>query len=79
MFLRFDNSNIINYIIEYYMATYVRGILFGLFGTAIADTLIWEDQFDKLDFSKWQHEITMGGGGNWEFEWYTNNRTNSFV
>lgn len=21
----------------------------------------------------------MGGGGNWEFEWYTNNRTNSFV
>lgn len=21
----------------------------------------------------------MGGGGNWEFEYYTNNRTNSFV
>jgi beta-glucanase (GH16 family) len=21
----------------------------------------------------------MGGGGNWEFEWYVNNRTNSFV
>ena len=21
----------------------------------------------------------MSGGGNWEFEWYTNNRTNSFV
>jgi hypothetical protein len=21
----------------------------------------------------------MGGGGNWEFEWYTNNRTNSYV
>ena len=53
--------------------------LLGLAGIAAADTLIWEDQFDKLDFSKWQHEITMGGGGNWEFEWYTNNRTNSFV
>jgi hypothetical protein len=21
----------------------------------------------------------MGGGGNWEFEWYVNNRSNSFV
>ena len=60
------------------MAT-LRGIIFGMFGTALADTLIWEDQFDTLDFSKWQHEITMSGGGNWEFEWYTNNRTNSFV
>ena len=61
------------------MAQYLRGALLTLFGTAIADTLIWEAQFDKLDFSKWQHEITMGGGGNWEFEWYSNNRTNSFV
>lgn len=44
-----------------------------------AETLVFEDNFDKLDFTKWQHEITMGGGGNWEFEMYTNNRTNSFV
>lgn len=58
---------------------YARGVLLCMFGTAIADTLVWEDQFEFLDFSKWQHEITMGGGGNWEFEWYTNNRTNSFV
>jgi beta-glucanase (GH16 family) len=29
--------------------------------------------------STWEHEITMSGGGNWEFEYYTNNRTNSFV
>ena len=27
----------------------------------------------------WEHEITMGGGGNWEFEMYINNRTNSYV
>ena len=53
--------------------------LLGLIGVASAETLIWEDQFDKLDFSKWQHEISLSGGGNWEFEWYTNNRTNSFV
>lgn len=61
------------------MAANLRGVLLMLFGTAIADTLIWEDQFDKLDFKKWSHEVTLGGGGNWEFEWYTNNRTNSFV
>ena len=61
------------------MASYARGMLLTMFGSALADTLIWEDQFDKLDFSKWSHEITMSGGGNWEFEWYTNNRTNSFV
>ena len=61
------------------MAKLLRSLLPSLFGSAMADTLIWEDQFDKLDFSKWSHEVTMGGGGNWEFEWYTNNRTNSFV
>jgi len=30
-------------------------------------------------FTNWKHEITLGGGGNWEFEAYLNNRTNSFV
>jgi len=44
-----------------------------------AEKLVWEDNFDKLDFTKWQHELTMSGGGNWEFEQYWNNRTNSFV
>jgi len=29
--------------------------------------------------SKWKHEITESGGGNWEFEVYVNNRSNSFV
>lgn len=27
----------------------------------------------------WSHEITLAGGGNWEFQMYSNNRTNSFV
>ena len=57
----------------------IRKTLYLAFGTAIADTLVWSDDFDTLDFTKWQHEITMGGGGNWEFEMYYNNRTNSFV
>ena len=25
--------------------------------------LIFEDEFDKLDFKTWQHEFTAGGGG----------------
>jgi hypothetical protein len=41
--------------------------------------LLFADEFDSLDFNKWQHEITMGGGGNWEFQVYSNNRQNSFV
>ncbi len=30
--------------------------------------LIFEDNFDTLDFNMWQHEITLAGGGNWEFQ-----------
>ncbi|KAI8990013.1 concanavalin A-like lectin/glucanase domain-containing protein [Pilobolus umbonatus] len=41
--------------------------------------LVFEDHFNKFNFKNWQHEITLSGGGNWEFEWYTNNRSNSFV
>jgi len=43
------------------------------------EKLVWSDEFDTFDLSVWKHELTMGGGGNWEFEYYTNNRTNSFV
>ncbi|CAG0884835.1 unnamed protein product [Cyprideis torosa] len=41
--------------------------------------LIFEDDFDFLDLYTWQHEKTASGGGNWEFQIYQNNRTNSFV
>ncbi|CAD7089077.1 unnamed protein product [Hermetia illucens] len=41
--------------------------------------LIFEDNFDWLDQGKWQHEVTLGGGGNWEFQWYVNDRRNSYV
>jgi len=40
---------------------------------------VWSDEFDEFDLSRWQHEITAGGGGNFEFEYYTNNRSNSYV
>lgn len=48
-------------------------------GSALAapqEVLIWSDEFNTLNLSKWKHEITMGGGGNWEFEYYINNRSN---
>ena len=48
-------------------------------GAKAAERVIFEDDFKFLNFTTWQHEITMSGGGNWEFEYYTNNRTNSFV
>jgi len=41
--------------------------------------LVFEDNFDKLNLDNWEHEITAGGGGNWEFQYYLNNRTNSYV
>jgi len=41
--------------------------------------LIFEDTFDYFDLDVWEHEITAGGGGNWEFQYYGNNRTNSYV
>ncbi|XP_062537645.1 beta-1,3-glucan-binding protein-like [Armigeres subalbatus] len=41
--------------------------------------LIFEDNFDRLDLDKWEHEHTLGGGGNWEFQYYLNSRQNSYV
>ncbi|ELT90436.1 hypothetical protein CAPTEDRAFT_222704 [Capitella teleta] len=41
--------------------------------------LIFEDTFDTLDLDTWEPEKTMGGGGNWEFQYYDNNRSTSFV
>jgi len=39
--------------------------------------LIFEENFDSLDLSKWRHESTLAGGGNFEFQWYVNDRSNS--
>lgn len=48
-------------------------------GTFGSGDLIFEETFDDFDFSKWEHENTLAGGGNWEFQWYANNRSNSYV
>jgi len=41
--------------------------------------LIFEDDFTFFDQSVWRHENTLSGGGNWEFQWYLNNRANSYT
>jgi beta-glucanase (GH16 family) len=60
----------------------MRQILVTLATVAVvsaAETLIFEDNFDTLNLKTWEHELTLGGGGNWEFQWYVNNRTNSYT
>ncbi|KAJ9048475.1 hypothetical protein DSO57_1034796 [Entomophthora muscae] len=39
----------------------------------------FEDNFEDLDLNKWRPEITAGGGGNWEFQFYNNDRRAAFV
>ncbi|XP_019855204.1 PREDICTED: beta-1,3-glucan-binding protein-like [Amphimedon queenslandica] len=41
--------------------------------------LALEDEFKTFNLSLWKHELTLSGGGNWEFEAYLNNRSNSYV
>lgn len=41
--------------------------------------LIFDEQFKEFDLRKWQHEVTLSGGKNWEFQLYDNNRSNSYV
>lgn len=43
----------------------------------------WElalnEEFNTFNLSLWKHDITLAGGGNWEFQAYSNNRSNSYV
>ena len=44
-----------------------------------AGQLLFEDTFEFLDGSKWKHDRTLAGGGNWEFQWYDNDPKNSYI
>lgn len=48
-------------------------------GSFCAGQLIFEDNFSFFDQSVWRHESTLAGGGNWEFQWYVNDRFNSYT
>jgi len=54
-------------------------ILLFLVGTSFSQKIIFVDNFTTFNLSVWKHELTLSGGGNWEFEWYVNNRTNSYT
>jgi len=41
--------------------------------------LIFEENFDTLDESKWKHFVSAFRGGNHEFQYYRNNRKNSYT
>ncbi|KAJ2946934.1 hypothetical protein O0L34_g16278 [Tuta absoluta] len=41
--------------------------------------LIFADEFVDFNLEIWQHEITLAGGDHNEFQFYDNNRTNSFA
>ena len=41
--------------------------------------LIFEENFDTFDFKTWKHSVSAAATGNYEFQYYTNNRSNSFV
>lgn len=45
----------------------------------VQNKIVFEDDFSTFDFTKWKHDITLSGGGNWEFEIYDNNRSTTFV
>lgn len=49
-------------------------------GRDVSETLVFSEDWSKgINFALWKHELTMSGGGNWEFEYYVNNRSNSYV
>jgi hypothetical protein len=33
--------------------------------SSVETKLIFEDNFTNFNFSKWKHDITLSGGGNW--------------
>ncbi|XP_029720849.1 beta-1,3-glucan-binding protein [Aedes albopictus] len=48
-------------------------------GRICSGQLIFEDNFRRLDRTVWQHENSLGGGGNNEFQWYSGSGRNSYI
>lgn len=43
---------------------------------ALAEKLVFSDDFDTLDEGKWVHQVSAWRGGNNEFQYYRNDRRN---
>lgn len=46
---------------------------------AVVEELIWQDEFDFLNEQHSQHLVTGWRGGNHQFQYYRNDRKNSYV
>lgn len=44
---------------------FYKGVILALTVLLVSSKLVFEDNFDTLDFTKWRHDITLAGGGNW--------------
>ncbi|PSN31228.1 hypothetical protein C0J52_27120 [Blattella germanica] len=44
-----------------------------------SETLVWQDEFDSFNLNEWKHLVTAWDGGNSEFQYYRNDRKNSYV
>ena len=62
----------------YFNSCFELFLIFVRLATA-QDTLVWQEEFDSLDESTWEHFVTGWRGGNHEFQYYRNNRKNSYV
>jgi len=63
-------------------AGFIAGILLAMTATsvkAISTTPDWQENFDVLDSRRWTREVTTAGGGNFEFQFYTDSEQNAFV
>ena len=47
--------------------------------TQTSGTLIFQEDFNTLDRSRWMHLITAWRGGNNEFQYYTNRTENRLI
>ncbi|XP_069683835.1 beta-1,3-glucan-binding protein-like isoform X2 [Periplaneta americana] len=43
------------------------------------ESLVWSDEFDTFNLNEWSHLVTAWDGGNREFQYYRNDRRNSYV
>lgn len=41
--------------------------------------IIWQEEFDSLDTTRWKHLITAWRGGNNEFQYYTDRGENRYT
>ena len=57
----------------------IGGLLIIAVGVESRGPLIWQEEFDFLDYSRWKHLITAWRGGNGEFEFYHNYSQNRCV